>query len=197
MCVAAVCLLCGCHFLDSTGSEIERDARERLDESSQKFVTMADGVVKDARDPGPGAYCFNSGDWTHCFDGTGYGIRNHLNEVTVEDSYLWRSKTTAYGDAVYQPRDDGRMFFHLRTPDGVLYWIVYDPQGRDVADWLAKRGFSHVGSYSDKFAYAGRIVDQRQRAEFWIWVKHRQERLAEFEKQYPHLAAPELSKEPG
>lgn len=186
----------GCLPGESSESAIAVEGRELIAGNSEAYVKIAGMQVPGDRQPGVGEVCFNSTRVTRCLDTTGHLTQAYQHDDADEERYLWISRTGYWGEAVYQPKDDGRVFFMHRTSDGVMFWVVYDPQGRDLPGWLRAQGFTDVGSYNENFAWAGRIVDQQKRHDFWIWVQARQSRIAEFETKYPHLAAPELDKTP-
>lgn len=174
---------------------IHSDAVQRLRAAAQEYRSVAGGASLDAQTTNPAHYCVNNIDQTRCYDTKGGVVRQVKNEATRTDKYLWKSKTANKGHVVYQPKDDGRVFFTQWTGSGVLYWIVFDPTGRDLPGWLKGHGFSEVGSYNANFAYAGRIQDVQKRRDFWIWVQARDYEMKEFEKKCPHLAATVAPKE--
>lgn len=97
--------------------------------------------------------------------------------------------------SVYQPKDKDRLFFSARGNNQAPYWVLYDPEGRDVGKYLTSNGFTNVRVVSSRVAIADPIQDRQKRREFWIWVQARERRMKEFEEKYPHLAATVAPKE--
>lgn len=89
---------------------------------------------------------------------------------------------------IYQPKDKGRVFISVRGANQAQYWIMYDPKGRDVQNYLKDNGFTNVHVVNSKIAVADQIDDPGKRSKFWIWLQRRENRIKEFEAKYPHLA---------
>lgn len=89
---------------------------------------------------------------------------------------------------IYQAKDKGRVFVSIRGSNQAQYWVMYDPNGRDVQKYLKDNGFTNVHVVNAKIAVADQIDDPDRRSKFWIWLQLRENRIKEFEAKYPHLA---------